>query len=151
MKRFCREVENRLNGLLLFLNQLPAKLEMIADEIDNENLKNALCAAASDSTHYARELHAELNCIELVIQATDINDPGESIAGTGLFNEPMEKGKEILAICEGCEDFLAETYTTLIKDEFDDTGLKDLMHYQLSGIRSAFMRIRFLNKLRFQN
>jgi hypothetical protein len=59
-KNSVKQFEDKLCNLLSFLTQLPSELEIIADEIDNENLKNALTAVAVESDQYAKELSAHV-------------------------------------------------------------------------------------------
>ncbi len=151
MERLCKQMEDKLCTLLSFLTQLPCKLEMIADEIDNENLRNALCAVAMESNEYANELNAQLRSLEIVPPVPGINNLEEEIIEKSLMYSSKEKGKELLSICERSEAFFSELYTDLLNGYFPNASLKDMMHYQLLGIKSAFMRIRFLNSLRFHN
>jgi len=149
MERLRKQTEDKLCVLLSFLTQLPEKLEMIADEIDNENLRNALCAVALESTEYAMELVAQLKQLQIIPPVPAIGHLEEEIIERGLLDAPKEKGKEVLSICESCEAFFSQLYTELLNDYLSNTALSNMMNYQLLGIRSAFMRIRFLNSLRF--
>ncbi len=150
MERLCKQIEDKLCTLISFLTQLPGKLEMIADEIDNENLRNALCAVALESTEYAKELIAQLRRLEIIPPVPGINNLEDEIIERSLMGAPRERGKEVLSICEGCESFFSQLYTDLLNDYFSNTSLKNMMNYQLLGIKSAFMRIRFLNALRLK-
>ena len=77
------------------------------------------------------------------------NSLEEETIGQGILYAPKEKGKEVLFICETCETFISQLYTELLNEYFSDAALKNMMNYQLLGIQSGFMRIRFLNSLRF--
>ena len=151
MERLCKPVEDKLCVLLSFLRQLPGRLEMIADEIDNENLKNALTAVANESNQYAMELNAQLRSMEISPPSPDIYDLNEEIIESSISNCAREKGRELLSICERSEAFFSDLYLGLLDEYFPNPSLKDMMQYQLLGIRSAFLRIRFLNSVRFHN
>lgn len=151
MERLCNNIEDKLCTLLSFLTQLPDKLEMIADEIDNENLRNALCAVAIESTQYANELHAQLRYLAIEPPAASISNLEEELIEKSLLFSSKEKGKELLSICERTEEFFSQLYNDVLTSYFPNTSLKDMMQYQLLGIKSAFMRIRFLNSLRFHS
>lgn len=151
MERLCKPVEEKLCVLLSFLKQLPGKLEMIADEIDNENLKNALTAVANESNQYAMELNAQLRSLDIVPPLPDLYNLDEELIEDSIPPSPREKGREVLSICERSEAFFADLYAGLLNEYFPSPSLKDMMQYQLLGIRSAFLRIRFLNSLRFHN
>lgn len=151
MEKLCRQMEDKLCLLLSYLTRLPEKLEMIADEIDNENLRNALFAAAIESTEYARELKAQLKVMEIIAPIPIISNPEEELLESSLLNAPKQKGSEILSVCESCETFFAQLYTGLLNEYFFGSSLKNMMKYQLLGLQSAFTRIKFLNSLRFNN
>lgn len=151
MEKLCSQLEDKLCKLLSFLTQLPGKLEMIADEIDNENLSNALCAVAVESNQYAKELNAQLRSLEIIPPAVGISNLEDEIIEKNLLFSPKEKGKEVLSICENCEAFFSQLYSDLLTNYLPSASLKSMMDYQMLGIKSAFMRIRFLNSLRFSS
>lgn len=151
MEKLCKFTEDKLCTLLSFLTQLPGQLEMIADEIDNDNLRNALSSVAEESTQYAMELNAQLKRLEILPPVPVIINLEEQIIDHTLLNTKNVKGKEVLSICEKSEAFFSALYTDLLKEFFPNSTLKDMMQYQLLGIRSAFMRIRLLNSIRFNN
>ncbi len=149
MEMLCKQFEEKLCTLLSFLTKLPTELEMIADEIDNENLKNALCAVAIESNQYAKELSAHLRALEIHPPLpVPINIEEELTEGDFAAGD-ITRGKEVLNICEKSEAFFTRLYTDVLSEYFPNASLKDMMHYQLLGIKSAFMRIRFLNSMRF--
>ena len=147
----CQQKEEKLCMLLSILTQLPGKLEMIADEIDNENLKNAFSSIALESNQYAKELSEQLRSLAITPMDAGTDHLEEAIIESGLANSPKEKGREVLSICESCENFFSGLYNDLLNEYFSNAALKHMMNYQLLGIKSAFMRIRFLNSLRFNN
>ena len=150
MEKLCKQFEDKLCNLLSFLTQLPCELEMIADEVDNENLKNALTAVAIESDQYAKELSAQLFNLEIKPPLVQPGNFQDAITLDNPYNTHV-KGEEILHICEKSEAFFTKLYTDVLSEYFPNTSLKDMMNYQLLGIRSAFMRIRLLNSLRFSN
>jgi hypothetical protein len=150
MEKLCQQFEEKLCKLLSFLTHLPSELETIADEIDNENLKNALTAVAIESDQYAKELSAHLHTLEIRPPRIQPASLQEAI----IEDNPCDthvKGEEVMHICEKSEAFFTKLYTDVLNEYFPNASLKDMMNYQLLGIRSAFMRIRLLNSLRFNN
>ena len=123
---------------------------MIADEFDSENLRNALCTVAEESTRYAKELRAQLKSMAIVPPGPGNYHLDEVIPETGLLYPAKEKGEEILFILRKLRRFFSKIYTDLLAEYFSAASLKEMMRYQLPGIQSAFMRIRFLNSLRFE-
>jgi len=144
----CTQKEDKLCRLLSFLTQLPGKLEMIADEIDNENLRNALCAVANESYQYGMELKTHLKNLKIPAPIEDNHNLEEEVIERSVLNSPKERGKEVSSICESCETFFSNLYTDLLEEYVFNVSLRNMMSYQLLGIKSGFMRIRFLNTLR---
>lgn len=147
MEKLCKTCEDKLCTLLSYLKQFPGELETMADEIDNENLKNALSSIATESNQYAAELYGQLRLLKidppLPVQVSFF----EKIMG--LQDVVIGKGKEILNICDKSEAFFTMLYTEALTEYFPNTYIKDMINYQLLGIKSAFMRIRLLNTLRY--
>lgn len=150
MEKLCKQLEDKLCTLLSFLTQLPAELEMIADEIDNENLKNALCSIAVESNQYANELNAHLRRLEIDPPHVLPANLKEEILQEEILGWNIARGNEVLNICEKSEAFFTRLYTEAMQEYLPNTSLKDMMNYQLMGIKSAFLRVRFLNSLRFK-
>ena len=73
---------------------------MIADEYDNENLRNALCTVAEESTRYAKELKAQLKSMAIVSPGLGNHHLDQVIPETGLLYPAKEKGEEILFILQ---------------------------------------------------
>lgn len=147
MEKLTR-IADKLGILLSFLKQLPAELEMIADEVDNENLRNALCAVAIESSQYANELNSQLKVLHIdkrTDESKNYWDEIELLASP----EPIAKGREILSICEKSEAFFTKLYNDILDEYCPYKSLRDIMTCQLFGIKSAFMKIRLLNSLRF--
>ncbi|MES2891700.1 MAG: hypothetical protein V4725_06795 [Bacteroidota bacterium] len=151
MEKICQNFEEKLCTLLSFLTQLPAELEMIADEIDNENLKNALSMVADESIQYAKELNAQLRSLEIKPPHLEQSNLGAALLQQDFSGLGVMKGREVSSICEKSEAFFTKLYMDILGDYLPNTSLSAMMNYQLLGIKSAFMRIRFLNSLRFSS
>jgi hypothetical protein len=150
MDKLCRQIEDKLCKTLSFLTQLSFTIESIADEIDNKHLKNALRAVAIESNQYAIELNTQLRRIAIIPVYPSFNDLEKELALTTTLNAPNGRGIEVLSICESCETFFVALYNDLLNNFLPGPDLKQMINYQLMGIRSAFMRIRFFNAIRFQ-
>lgn len=145
------KIEDRFGAIISFLKQLSGKVEMIADEIDNENLKNAMRSFAIESNQYANELKAEMKNLNITKSFVDFNNLIEEVTETKIETLTEEKGKEILTFCESCETFFHKMYSEFLNDLLPNISLKNIISYQLMGIKSAFMRIKTLNTLRFHH
>ena len=150
MDKLRRQIEDKLCKTLSFLTQLSMTIESIADEIDNKHLKNALRAVAIETNQYAIELNTQLRRIAIIPVYPSFNDLEKELALNTTLNAPNERGIEVLSICESCETFFVALYNDLLSNLLPGPDLKQMINYQLMGIRSAFMRIRFFNAIRFQ-
>ncbi len=145
------KIEDKFGVIISFLKQLSGKVEMIAEEIDNENLKNAMRSFAIESNEYANELKAEMKNLNIAKSFVDFNNLIEEITETKIETLSEEKGVEILTFCESCEAFFHKIYNDFLNDLLPNISLKKIISYQLMGIKSAFMRIKTLNTLRFHH
>ena len=59
------------------------------------------------------------------------------------------KGSEIVALCNNCEVYFGKLYEEVLQEYFPYKNLKDIITYQLFATQCAFMKIRLLNRLRF--
>ena len=64
---------------------------MIADEFDNENLRNGLCAVAKKSTRYVKELKAQLKSMAIVSPGPGNHHFDQVIPETGLLYPAKKK------------------------------------------------------------
>jgi hypothetical protein len=151
MENGYTKIEDKFGAIISFLNQLSDKVEMIADEIDNENLKNAMRSFAIESNQYATELKVEMKNLNITKSFVDFNNLIEEVTETKIAMIPEEKGKEILSFCESCEAFFHKMYNDFLNEVLPTMSLKNIISYQLMGIKSAFMRIKTLNTLRFHH
>ncbi len=144
-------IEDKFAAMISSLKQLSGIVEMIADEIDNENLKNAMRLFAIESSQYAEELKAEskhLNITKSLIDSTDLMDEVTANIFPTVYEE---KGTEILSFCVNCENFFQRMYKEFLKDFLYNNSLANIIDGQLLGIKSAFMRIKRLNAIRFNH
>ena len=151
MENVIKEIDNKFCRLLSFLNETTINFEMIAEEVEDDNLRTALFGIASESNQYAHEICSQLKRLHI-----DYAPPLFLSTTTMLTTNTYPlltntKGGEILSICKENEYSLTKIYKDLLKEYFTYPSLKQMMIYQLTRIRSAFDRIRLLNSIRFSN
>lgn len=150
MEMLRSQIEDKLCKTFSLLTQLSVIIESIADEIDNKHLKNALRSVAIESNEYAVELNTQLRRIAIIPDYPFTDDLEKELTATRIMVVTEGRGLEILSFCESCETFFVALYIDLLNEYLPGTDLKLMINYQLMGIRSAFMRIRFFNAIRFQ-
>lgn len=137
----------KMSTLLSFLKQLPHELEMIADEVDHCNLRDALNTIAVETQQYAQELRNETGYNDLLLPVGILYH--EAIERIQVPMTTVVKGKELISICDKTEYFFVQLYNDVLADLFMQDYLKELMTCQLNGIRMAFQKLRLLNQFRY--
>jgi uncharacterized protein (TIGR02284 family) len=143
--------EKKISSLIYYLNQIAKDFEMIADEIEDKNLKNAFLALSEEEKQFAQQLHCHGKQYGLQIAQNDLpllwdiaeEDYPESAQGS--------KYNELLHICDKSEFLFLKLYTDALKEMLSFSTLKDIMVYQYNSIRTGFLKLRLLNTLRFSS
>ena len=139
----------KLCGLLFFLTQSKAEFEMVADEIEDCNLKTALNGLSCESAQFADEITIQLKTLGI-----------NGIAPKNFFEicdgqtetQPLPvdaKGDELMNICDATENTITRAYNEILKEYFPFSNLKDIMTYQVTSLKLAFLKIKTLNTSRF--
>jgi len=70
----------------------------------------------------------------------------EEIKGK-LIRKKNISDKKIIEVCCSAEAYFEKEYRILLNEYFPYTGLRDMLTYQLNGIKSAFMQLKLLNSV----
>jgi len=144
-------LRSKLQSLVSFLSQINKGFDAIAEEIDNDNLKTAMIAVAVESKQYAKEISNQLEQFN-VTEVTDYTDKIWKQIEEQINEEAgLGKGGEILALCNNCEIYFGKLYQDVLQEYCPYKNLKDIITFQLFAVQCAFMKIRLLNTLRFNN
>jgi hypothetical protein len=142
---------NKLQKLVSFLTQANRGFHEIAEDVDCNNLKTALVALAMESRQYANEISERLMIFNMQIPQVFTDQLWEKIETNIHEQARPEKGGEIAALCNNCEMYFAEFYNDVLNESLPHKNFKDIITYQLLATQCAFMKIRLLNTLRFNN
>ena len=143
------KIIDKFCGLLHFLNLSKKEFEMVADEIEDCNLKTALHGLSLESNQCADELATQLKtlgipfnsqALELCIEEEPFIPQTEYIPGTG---------NELMNICSNSENTITKAYSEILSDYLPFNSLREMMMYQLNALKCAFMKIKTLNSARF--
>ena len=140
--------EQKLSFLISYLHQISKDFEMIADEIEDKNLKNVFSALSEEDKQFAEELYCQVNkCgINLALYEPALHWQ-ESL--DGVMETSSSKQNELLQICDKSEYLFLKLYTDVLREFFSFKSLMDIMVYQYNSIRAGFLKLRLLNSLRF--
>lgn len=149
MDTISATVSNRLKSLVSFLCQITKGFDAIAEEVDYPNLKTALKAVAVESNQYAKEISNQVkkHNIDFSLDSTDAI--WKQIVLNINEQASHNKGGEIEALCNNCETYFTKFYDDVLKDSIPIKNLTDIITFQLYATQCAFMKIRLLNKMRF--
>lgn len=148
METVTNAVIDKLRGLLYSLINTKEEFEMVADEVEDCNLRTALYGLSMESSQYASELSMQLKTLGIHFPKPSL----EELEGSNSM--PFEEinngfGNELSYICSRNENFILAAYRNILSESFLFPGLRDIMMYQLSALKCAFMKIKLLNSARF--
>ncbi|MEP6712669.1 MAG: hypothetical protein ABJA37_09650, partial [Ferruginibacter sp.] len=136
----------KLCGLLFFLTRSKAEFEMVADEVEDCNLKTALNGLSSESDQYANEITTQLKTLGIngIGPKLLFEDSGEE--NDNLFCPPENaRGNELMKICDNSENSITKAYNEILNEYFPFSNLRDIMSYQADSLKLAFRKIKTLN------
>ncbi len=139
---------DKLCGLLYSLTHTKEEFEMVADEVEDCNLRIALHGLSMESSQYASELCTQLKTLGIQFPKPSL----EELEGSNSM--PFEEinygfGNELSYICSKNENYILAAYRNILNENFLFPGLRDIMMYQLNALKCAFMKIKLLNSARF--
>lgn len=143
-------VADKFCGLLQYLCKYRNDFEMIADEIEDENLKTALNGLSSDSWQYVSEISCQLKLygiphrVETNLLEESLESNGDSLETVG-----EQRGGELSTICFTSERSITKAYTDILNEYLPLSNLRNIMLYQLNTLKLAFMKVRLINEARF--
>jgi len=144
-----RTLQKKLHNLVSFLSQVAYGFNTVAEEIDNSGLRSAIQAVATESKQFISEINNQFECFNVGIVA-DQNDHLWKQMELNVNDQAMlEKGGEIVALCNNCEVFFNKLYAEVLQEDLPAKNCKDIISYQLYAINCALMKIKLLNATRF--
>lgn len=144
-------LKGKLQNLVSFLCQITEGFETLAEDIECSNLRTAIIAVSVESKQYAKEIRNQLQEFNVSVPLTGANQLWARIETNVHEQASFAKGGEIVALCNNCEDYFNKLYEDILQEYFPFKKFKDIITYQLYATQCAFMKIRLLNALRFNN
>ncbi|MBC7868297.1 MAG: PA2169 family four-helix-bundle protein [Gloeobacteraceae cyanobacterium ES-bin-316] len=143
--------EKKLAFLISYLHQVAKDFEMIADDLEDKNLKHAFMFLSEENQQFAQELKSQVKNFGLTISEGQLSllYDNENLEFPGTL--PDSRANELVSICDKSEYLFLKLYTDALKEFLSFGKLKDLMIFQYNSIRAGFVKLRTLNSLRFNN
>jgi len=151
MEDITDALKRKLEGLVSYLCQVTKGFENIAVDIECRNLKTAMLALSVEAHQYAKEIRNQLEELNITIPLVTTDLLWKKIESDVHEQAAFSKGGEIAALCNTCETYFNWYYEELLTENLPLKNFKDIIIYQLYATRFSFMKIRLLNRLRFNN
>ena len=144
--------ENKMMFLISYLQHISKDFENIADEMEDQNLRNTFFSLAEENSQFAEQLNCQAKQYGFYFNEKDISrywlqveeDNYSELITTSAKNELMQ-------ICDKSEYLFLKLYTDALKEFLSFKNLKEMMIYQYNSIRAGFFKLRLLNSLRSNN
>jgi len=144
-----RALQNKLQNLVSFLTQVTRGFDTIAEEIDHASLRSAMRAIAVESKQYVKEISTQFPDFDSTAASQHTDSIWKQIEGNVSEQASLEKGGEIVALCNNCEVFFNKLYAEVLQENLPAKNCKDIISYQLYAINCALMKVKLLNAVRF--
>ena len=144
-----RTLHRKLQNLVSFLSHVTRGFNIISEEIDNSGLSAALRTVAVESKQYVKEINDQFQHFDIRVAADQSDLVWAQLEGNMDDTIRLEKGGEIVALCNNCEVYLNKLYAEILQEDLSAKNLKDIISYQLYAINCALMKIKLLNAARF--
>ena len=144
-------LKGKLETLVSYLCQITKEFESIAVDIECTNLKTAIFALSVEAKQYAKEISSQLEVLNVSIPFTATDHLWKKIESAIHEQAGFSKGGEILALCNNCEIYFNKFYEDILLEYLPLKNFKEIITYQLYATKFSFMKIRLLNRLRFNN
>ena len=140
--------EKKIVYLISYLQQVARDFEMIADDLEDRNLKHAFLTLSGENQQFARDLQCQAKHFGLGLSQNEFalfmeNEFPETFADS--------RKNELLHICDKSEYLFLKLYTDALKEFIGFARLKELMIFQYNNIRAGFVKIRMLNSVRLDH
>lgn len=151
MDSISESLKGKLQSLVSYLCQITKGFENVAEDIDCANLKTAIFNLSVEARQYAEEISTKLEALNVSIPLTATDQLWKKIEKDIHEQAGFFKGGEIVALCNNCEIYFNKFYEDILMEYLPVKNFKDIITFQLHATRFAFMKIRLLNKLRFND
>ena len=148
MQNKNKVISAQLCRLLNFLHHATEEFENLAKKIHDKNIKMSVQEVALETNQYKSELDSHLTSLRIknVDDDSDVNSENKKlIADNSLID--IATDKEIMAECCKTEIYFEKAYRNVLNEYFPDDGLRNMLIYQLNGIKCAFMQLKLLRSV----
>lgn len=136
-----RYVAQKLNSLLDVMHESKRGYERIASQSRDKNFQRALGGLALECGQYINELTNQISSLG----AKPIADRTKDRYIWNQISTRVEKEDDILNACYGSERIILKAYRDVLNDPSVLHPLRQMITYQLNGMKYAFVKVKLLN------
>ena len=137
-------VLEKIKDLCHLLWQHKRQYEQLAAALPDKDLSRTILVLAQESHQYACELSAQLQSLGGPPAGEKTKLPGEAIDAKSLRDESA-----VLRYCKQTEQKTVRTYRKLLRKSGLHEGIREMIRYQLDGLRSTLEQLHLLNAVTF--
>ena len=131
-----------INNLCGLLRQSKSEYEQTAAALTDIALSRTILTLAQVNNQYACELSAQLQTLGGAKQEEKTQEP--KIKADAKF---VRTESAALGFCKRKEKEMVRAYQKLLKKSYLNKGMRNMVHYQLVGMRNAFEQLQLLSSL----
>jgi len=130
----------KINGLCRLLWEGKREFELVAANIPDKELRQAILTLAQENNQYAIELSSQIETLGGIPPKEIVHEIGQETDGNTFRDE-----SEVLVFCKMSETKMLDAYREILNESFLYEGLRKMIRYQLNGILCAFTQLKLLS------
>jgi len=145
MQKINTRIANKLSSLSLFLFQACEEFEDASKQVTEKDIKMSVRSLIVETKQYIDELNCHAEILSAKNISDKINDKKE-VKSMPLANKHLSARNMIEQCCEA-EVYFEKAYRIILNEQFPYTALRQMLTYQLNGIKCAFMQLKLLKSV----
>lgn len=136
-----RYVAQKLNSLLDIMHESKRGYEVIASQSSDRNFQRALGGLAIECGQYINELTNQI----CSLGAKPVVNKTKDKYVWNQISTNVKQQEDILNACYGSERIILKAYREVLNDPSVLHPLRQMITYQLNGMKYAFVKVKLLN------
>jgi len=136
-------IANKLCRLSFFLRHAAREFDEVSSHIKEKKIKISVRSIAARTKQYMNELDSQLSMLSIKCAIKGNNREIKS----SYAEYKNISDKKILELYCNSESFFSKAYNSILNQYFPQKPLRDMLRYQLTGIRNAFRELKLLNSV----
>jgi hypothetical protein len=145
MQRINVRIANKLSNLSSFLNEACKEFEDASKSVTEKDITMSVRSLIVETKQYIEELNSQVVSLSAKNISYKINDK-EEVKSDPLANKYLP-ARNMIEQCCNAEVFFERAYRLILNEQFPYTALRQMLTYQLNGIKCAFMQLKLLKSV----